>query len=106
VGTQNVSIETATPSSTIYYTDDGSEPTASSTLYTGPITVTTTTTFKAIAVKGGLIDSEVTIAGYIITGTPLVDSASPSTVGTEALGNATWMDPNNVSLSDGSNATA
>jgi len=37
----------------IYYTLDGSTPTASSTLYTAPINVSTNSTIKAIAIKDG-----------------------------------------------------
>jgi putative alpha-1,2-mannosidase len=37
----------------IYYTLDGSTPTASSTLFTGPVVLNTTTTVKCIAVKDG-----------------------------------------------------
>lgn len=63
---QSVSISCATSGASIYYTMDGSTPTTSSTPYTGAITVSTTTTLKAIAVKSGMTDSEVATATYTI----------------------------------------
>jgi hypothetical protein len=52
---------------TIYYTTNGTTPTHSSTKYTGPIAVSTTTTIKAIASQTGLTDSPVTSGTYTIS---------------------------------------
>ncbi|MBQ6724712.1 MAG: chitobiase/beta-hexosaminidase C-terminal domain-containing protein [Paludibacteraceae bacterium] len=51
---------------TIYYTTNNTTPTTSSSVYSSAITVTQTTTIKAIAVKAGLIDSDVAEATYTI----------------------------------------
>ena len=47
---QTVTISCTTSGASIYYTLDGSEPTTSSALYNGPISVPSTMTIKAIAV--------------------------------------------------------
>jgi uncharacterized protein len=57
-GTQ-VTLSTATPDAAIYYTVDGSNPTADSTLYSAPITINEDVTIKALAVKDGLKDSSI-----------------------------------------------
>lgn len=51
---------TAEEGADIYYTTNGDDPTTSSTKYTAPIDITTTTTLKAIAVKDGKTSSVAT----------------------------------------------
>lgn len=66
----------ATEGSTIYYTTDGSTPNASSSVYSAALSISATTTVKAIAVKDGLetgIASKTftKVASYAVTfGTP------------------------------------
>ena len=57
---------TAESGATIHYTTDGTTPTSSSTTYSVPITLSDTTTVKAIAVKDG-ISSSVTSRTYTKT---------------------------------------
>jgi hypothetical protein len=49
---QSVTITDATSGAAIYYTSNGSQPTTSSTKYSGPFTVSAPTTIRAIAVAG------------------------------------------------------
>ncbi len=63
---QTVSITDADSSAQIFYTLDGSIPTVSSTLYTGPFAVSVNTTVNAIAVRTGFLTSPVTTAVYTI----------------------------------------
>jgi hypothetical protein len=70
-----ITLSTATAGATIYYTTNGSTPTTASTRYTSPISITAATTFKAIAVKSGMANSNVLTAAYTIiipTGTAKV----------------------------------
>jgi hypothetical protein len=64
---QLVSISSTTPGVTIYYTTDGSTPTAGSKVYTAAITVSSTQTIKAFATKPNYSDSAVAAAAYTIT---------------------------------------
>lgn len=68
---QSVTLSDTTSGGTIYYTADGSTPTTSSTKYTAPILVSTTTTIKAIAVASGYNNSVVATGTYTILKTPI-----------------------------------
>ena len=60
-----VTVSCSTEGATIYYTKDGAEPTTGSDKFpTEGVTLTETTTLKAIAVKDGLDNSEVVTATY------------------------------------------
>ena len=64
---QTVSIADATTGATIYFTTNGTVPTASSTLYTGPMIVRSTETLMAVAIAPGYASSTVATAAYTIT---------------------------------------
>ena len=65
--TVNVTMSSATPGATIYYTTDGSTPSDTNGLtYTAPIAVSATTTVKAIAYATGYTPSSVTTEAYML----------------------------------------
>ena len=66
VEAQNVTLSCTTDGAEIYYTTDGSDPTTTSTKYTGAIAISSTATIKAMAVKSGMTDSAVASAIYTI----------------------------------------
>ena len=59
VSGNTMTMTTKPADASIYYTLDGRQPTVNSTLYTGPITLTSNCTVKAFAVKTGIQDSDV-----------------------------------------------
>ena len=67
---QTITISDATPSSTIYYTIDGSTPSpgvGTTKAYSAPIAINVTTTIKAIATATGFSNSAVASSAYVIT---------------------------------------
>jgi len=78
---QNVSISTSTAGATIRYTTNGTEPTATSAVYSSSIAISKTTTLKAKAFKAGMNDSAITTATYTIEisgGDTTVDTGKPN----------------------------
>jgi hypothetical protein len=73
---QTVTITDATSGATIYYTTDGSTPTANSTAYTAPVVISTSGTLQAIAIISGSTPSAVTSAAYVIA-TAATSAATP-----------------------------
>ena len=63
---QSVSINCGTDGATIHFTTDGNDPTTSSPTYSTALSVTSTTTIKALAVKDGLENSAIATATYNI----------------------------------------
>ena len=77
-GSLSVTMSEATPSATLFYTTDGTMPTAASLKYTGPITVNSSETLKAIAVANGLTNSAVGSATYTISSSGGGTTATPT----------------------------
>ncbi len=78
---QTVTIACATEGAQIRYTTDSSEPSATTgTVYTLPITVSETTTIRAIATKAGMSDSPVAGATFTIAQATTPETTQPEKV--------------------------
>jgi hypothetical protein len=89
---QTVTISDTSPGATIYYTLDGSTPTTNSTQYTAPLTISVTTTIKAIASGAGCSDSAIATGTYTINGPAATPTFSPAS--------GTYTSPQSVTISD------
>ena len=61
-----ITLTCATPDAEIYYTLDGTQPTATSTLYTAPFSISKNSTITAIAVKAGMANSAETTEVFTV----------------------------------------
>lgn len=75
----------------IYYTTDDSEPTLQSQIYTSPITISSTTVIKAVAVKTGYASSDVLVYQVNIESEP-----TPEPTPTDTLDDKQDDVPNNA----------
>ena len=66
---QTVTLTDADTNAKIYYTTDGSAPSSSSTLYTGPIQVSASETINAVAIDPAMLNSNIGTAAYVIQAT-------------------------------------
>src|SRR5579864_1666733 len=64
---QSVTLSDTTSGASIHYTTDGSTPSASSTTFTSPISVSTSQTINAIAIASGYNNSAMATGAYTIT---------------------------------------
>jgi hypothetical protein len=71
-GSVKVAMACTTSGATIRYTTNGSDPTSSSSAYSGSITLSSTTTIKAKAFKSGKTNSAVASATYTVAVVPSV----------------------------------
>ncbi len=81
-GEQSVTINTTTPGADIYYTTDGSEPSETAIKYSGAITVNSSMTINAVAIKPGMANSEVASVNYTINPTKVEEPEFDLATGT------------------------
>lgn len=89
---QSVTISTTTSGATIRYTTNGSTPSETNgTVYSGPVSISSTTTLQAIAYETGYADSSVTSAAYTIGANSLPSGWSDTDIGAPGVaGSATY----------------
>jgi hypothetical protein len=102
-GAQTVTLKDSLAGASIYYTTNGAPPSTSSALYTGPITVSATTTVEAIAAASGYATSSVASATYTIGTAPTINFSNgfASVAGLTLNGSAVNSDDSRLQLTTG-----
>jgi N-acetylneuraminic acid mutarotase len=90
---QTVKLTDSTPGAAIYYTTDGTTPTAASTAYSGPITVNSTETIRAVALATGYSASSIASAAFTI-------NLPPASAPAFSVPGGTYTSIQTVSISD------
>jgi len=99
---QSVTLSDSTPGATMYYTSNGTTPTTSSPVYSGPISVTATTTIEAMAAAAGYNNSTVASGTYAITsGNPSVNFAGGFTSSGLTFNGSSKLNGTRLRLTDG-----
>lgn len=102
-GTIQVTLTSTTTGAAIYYTLDGNNPTKDNDVYTTPITISETTTLKAIATTAGAIDSDVLTVTF--TKNLSSNNSSSSSSNTSKNSNTVNGEADNKSFSAGTKET-
>ncbi len=97
---QTVTLTDTDTAASIYYTTDGSMPTASSTPYTGPISVSIATTIKAIAIDSRLPNSDVATAIFTFGNSANFTGGFASLTGLRLNGSATGTSDGQLQLTN------
>jgi hypothetical protein len=100
---QVVTISDLTPGASILYTTDGTTPSATSAIYTGPVTVASTKTLKAVAVLAAAANSKAAAtSGYVTSPVSTAAFTINTTTATPtfSVASGTYTGAFSVSLSD------
>jgi hypothetical protein len=95
----SVSMADSTSGATIYYTTNGTTPTTSSSVYSGPITISASTTINAIATASGFTPSAVGSATYTLKPVAATPTITPAT-------GTTFSSSLSVTIADGTSGAA
>jgi hypothetical protein len=91
---QMLTLTDTTPGATIYYTTNGTAPTASSTIYTAPITIAATELVEAVAIATGYNPSPLSSKAYTYSALP------PATAPVFSLAGGHYSTPQMLTLTN------